>query len=75
MPIDPVCGMEVDENTRFKVEYSGKVYYFCSPGCKAEFEADPERYVRDMKGHSHHDHHEHSRRNHRGMHFMGGCHH
>ncbi len=73
MPIDPVCGMEVDENTGFRVEYGGKVYYFCSPGCKAEFEANPERYagMGDMR----HSHHEHSHRTHRRMHFMGGCHH
>ncbi|NJE04703.1 YHS domain-containing protein [Thermococcus sp. M36] len=72
MPIDPVCGMEVDENTGFKAEYGGKVYYFCSPGCKAEFEANPEKYIGDMGGHSHHGHSHHS--HHRG-HRMGGCHH
>ena len=71
MPIDPVCGMEVDENTGLRVEYGGKVYYFCSPGCKAEFEANPERYAgMGSMGHSHHSHHGH------GMgHRRGGCHH
>lgn len=69
MPIDPVCGMEVSEDTEFKVEYAGKVYYFCSPGCKAEFEANPERYAgMESMGHSHHSHGSH----HRG-HRMGGC--
>ena len=46
MPIDPVCGMEVGEETEFKVEYDGKVYYFCSPHCKAQFEANPEKYIK-----------------------------
>jgi Cu+-exporting ATPase len=44
--IDPVCRMEVDtESARLTTEYQGKPYYFCSPGCKQEFEEHPERYV------------------------------
>ncbi|ASJ12668.1 YHS domain-containing protein [Thermococcus thioreducens] len=71
MPIDPVCGMEVSEDTGLKVEYGGKVYYFCSPGCKAEFEANPKKYAgTEGMGHSHRSRHGH----HRG-HRMGGCHH
>ncbi len=39
-------GMEVDEEaTDLKVEYKGKIYYFCAPGCKAQFEEDPEKYL------------------------------
>jgi YHS domain-containing protein len=46
MAIDPICKMEVDEATaRFKSEYKGKTYYFCAPGCKAKFDADPEQYI------------------------------
>ncbi|KUH34533.1 hypothetical protein APY94_01565 [Thermococcus celericrescens] len=78
MPIDPVCGMEVDENTGLKVEYGGKVCYFCSPGCKAEFEANPEKYIgMESMGHSHHSHggHTHSRHGHGMRHRRGGCHH
>ena len=46
MAIDPICKMEVDENTaKWKSEYKGKTYYFCAPGCKATFEAEPERYI------------------------------
>jgi len=68
MPIDPVCGMEVDENTGLRVEYGGTVYYFCSPGCKAEFEANPEKYIGvEGMGPSRHGY---------GMgHRRGGCHH
>ncbi len=46
MAIDPVCKMEVDENTaQFTSEYRGKTYYFCAPGCKKAFEEKPEKYL------------------------------
>jgi len=44
--IDPVCGMSVDISTaRFSADYEGQTYYFCAPGCKRAFEADPKRYL------------------------------
>ncbi len=46
MAKDPVCGMDVDEKTApAKSEYNGKTYYFCAPGCKREFDKNPEKYV------------------------------
>lgn len=46
MTIDPVCGMQVDEQQATeKSEYQGKTYYFCSTGCKRQFDKDPERYL------------------------------
>lgn len=43
---DPVCGMTFDASeAAATVEYDGKTYYFCAPGCKESFEEDPERYV------------------------------
>ena len=43
---DPVCGMTVDRaKTPYRSEYAGRTVYFCSAGCKASFDADPERYV------------------------------
>ena len=43
---DPVCAMDVDEQTAAgKSEYKGKTYYFCSTRCKRQFEKNPERYV------------------------------
>ena len=43
---DTVCGMDVDEQTAAgKSEYQGETYYFCSLGCKRQFEKNPERYV------------------------------
>ncbi|NOZ58437.1 MAG: YHS domain-containing protein [Euryarchaeota archaeon] len=54
MAIDPVCNMEVDEATaKWKAEYKGKTYYFCAPGCKTAFEADPEKYLSGGGGHHH----------------------
>ncbi len=45
MQIDPICGMQVDENTaQYKSEYKGKTYYFCASGCKKVFDSDPEKY-------------------------------
>ena len=44
--IDPVCGMTVDpEHSAGAVEYEGRKYYFCSKGCVAKFQADPEKYL------------------------------
>ncbi|MGM0406066.1 MAG: YHS domain-containing protein [Thermoplasmatota archaeon] len=46
MEKDPVCNMKVDEEeAEYKTEYKGKTYYFCAPGCKAQFEEDPEKYL------------------------------
>ena len=42
MATDPVCGMTVDPTTARKTsDYRGTTYYFCSPGCKKAFDADP----------------------------------
>lgn len=47
MQIDPICGMQVDENTaQYKTEYNGNTYYFCAPGCKKIFDAEPEKYLK-----------------------------
>ncbi len=54
MAIDPVCGMEVDENSAAATyEYKGKTYYFCAPGCKSDFEKDPEKYLQSGKSGGH----------------------
>ena len=43
---DPVCGMRVDPHTaRHRVNHQGRPYYFCSAGCQAKFEADPDQYL------------------------------
>lgn len=55
MERDPVCGMMVDAKTAAgKSEYQGKTYYFCAPGCKAAFDKDPLRYVKETAHSNHH---------------------
>jgi YHS domain-containing protein len=42
---DPVCGMTVDPLTsQHKSIHAGKTFWFCSAGCRAEFDQSPERY-------------------------------
>jgi Cu+-exporting ATPase len=44
--LDPVCGMRVDpEHAAGKSTYQGQSYYFCSTGCRAKFDGDPEKYL------------------------------
>ena len=46
MSIDPICKMTVNEKTaKWTSKYKGKTYYFCAPGCKTEFDKNPEKYV------------------------------
>jgi hypothetical protein len=42
---DPVCGMTVDRGAAVTSEWRGQTYYFCGPGCKGRFDADPEAYL------------------------------
>lgn len=47
MAKDPVCGMDVDEKKApAKSVYQGKAYYFCAPGCKKAFDANPQKYLK-----------------------------
>ena len=45
--IDPICKMEVDTDNPngSSSEYNGTSYYFCAPGCKVAFDAEPEKYL------------------------------
>jgi len=46
MTKDPVCQMDVDETqTKFKSDYAGLKFYFCSEECKDTFDSQPERYA------------------------------
>ena len=57
MALDPVCHMEVDEETaQWTSNYQGKTYYFCAPGCKGSFDKDPEKYLTQSERHDHHHH-------------------
>jgi YHS domain-containing protein/uncharacterized membrane protein YraQ (UPF0718 family) len=47
---DPVCGMSVDPATATeKVQYAGDTYYFCSSGCRSNFENNPARYTAQVE--------------------------
>ena len=47
MEKDPVCGMNVDPaKAAGTSEYNGKTIYFCAPGCKRKFDANPAQYVK-----------------------------
>ena len=60
MAIDPVCGMQVDEKSAAGTfDYKGKTFYFCSPGCRAAFAKDPEKYLHKHEGHGGHESHGH----------------
>jgi uncharacterized membrane protein YraQ (UPF0718 family)/YHS domain-containing protein len=42
---DPVCGMSVDRGKALSAEHHGRRYFFCGPGCRSKFEAEPHRYA------------------------------
>ena len=42
---DPVCGMSVRADSPHRSSYAGREFRFCSAGCKAKFEREPERYL------------------------------
>ena len=54
MAKDPVCGMTVDEKEAetagLTSQQQGQTFYFCSPGCKREFEQNPQRYASEQSG-------------------------
>jgi YHS domain-containing protein len=48
MVTDPVCGMEIEEidvPESLQAEFEGKMYYFCSPECRLEFEQNRRHFV------------------------------
>ncbi|HGO6126423.1 heavy metal translocating P-type ATPase [Burkholderia cepacia] len=42
---DPVCGMNVTDESRFCWEHNRKSYYFCSETCLTKFKTAPQKYV------------------------------
>jgi len=48
---DPVCGMAVDPaSAEYRSATGGVTYYFCSAGCKASFEKEPDTYLARGEG-------------------------
>ena len=47
---DPVCGMTISvEGADVTYDYNGTTYYFCCPGCRSMFEADPEKALSSVR--------------------------
>ena len=47
--LDPVCLMDVDPaSARWKSEYAGRTFAFCSPGCKKSFDRNPQEYLEEI---------------------------
>ncbi len=46
---DVVCRAWLKNETKNFVEKDKKIYYFCSPRCKAKFEKEPDKYMQ-LKG-------------------------
>jgi YHS domain-containing protein len=44
MPIDPVCGIELEEDDAVVLAHEGKTYWFCCDGCKRIFVKSPKKY-------------------------------
>jgi Cu+-exporting ATPase len=43
---DPVCGMTVDSaSAEYRSFHNGTAYYFCSAGCKENFDKDPAKFA------------------------------
>ena len=49
MAIDPICGMQVNEETGLRAESGGAVYFFCSEHCRAKFLGTPAPVVTSEK--------------------------
>jgi len=46
VPIDPVCGIEMDQELAVTHDHKGTIYYFCCEGCKRIFIKKPGKYAK-----------------------------
>jgi YHS domain-containing protein len=52
--VDPVCGMTVDPATAAaRADHEGRTFYFCNPGCRDRFVADPSAVLAQGAPHHH----------------------
>jgi len=49
MPIDPVCGIELEESLAVSDEYNGKKIFFCCNGCRKIFLKKPRKYKKNIR--------------------------
>ena len=45
---DPNCGMVIEPERAHALTHEGRTYYFCSAGCRQEFEEDPSAVLGDV---------------------------
>jgi YHS domain-containing protein len=43
---DPICGMNVNDSSKFRSSYNGREYFFCSIACKQSFDKNPGAYAK-----------------------------
>ncbi len=48
MPVDPVCGIELDQSLAVEYEHDGIKYYFCCNGCRKIFLKKPKKYKKKV---------------------------
>jgi YHS domain-containing protein len=48
MPVDPVCGIELDEDLALIHDHNGKNFYFCCDGCRKIFIKKPRKYKNNI---------------------------
>ena len=48
VPVDPVCGIELEEDLALLHEHDGKKFYFCCNGCRRIFIKKPRKYKNNV---------------------------
>lgn len=48
VPVDPVCGIELDESLAVEHEYEGKKIFFCCNGCRRIFLKKPRKWKKNI---------------------------
>jgi YHS domain-containing protein len=46
VPVDPVCGIELDKELATTLEHKEMTFFFCCEGCKKLFEKKPKKYTK-----------------------------
>jgi YHS domain-containing protein len=47
--VDPVCDMEVEESSVYRLQHDGTTYFFCSEKCLQKFERDPGAFTKNRE--------------------------
>ena len=46
---DPVCRMNIDKTTKFRIKENNQTFYFCSENCLNKFKKEPIKYIKNNK--------------------------